>query len=106
MTAAELDEHAPSRIGRIQYRGALLCADVFLWLAGLTLGAGVLFGVAAVAVGIVSGDSGALGVSGAVAVFAVAASVVSAASTAFFGYVLRVLVGIFEQVWEARSDDH
>ncbi len=81
-------------IGTIRFRVALVVATTFKVFAALTLIGGVL-----VLIGI--NDSSADDRSTYIAT-AVAGTVISAAVLAFFGYVIEILVAIFEELWNVR----
>ena len=82
--------------GAIRFGGALQIANVFKVLAGVTLVLGVLSMVA-----ILADDSDTTDTAAGVAT--VAGTIVSASMLAFLGYVLEILVELYDQAWSIRA---
>jgi hypothetical protein len=95
-----------SSSGRIRFWTALVLATVFKVMAVLTVIGGAI--VAAVGATDIQNRAGETGVPQGIAPFitvVVTSTIISSAFFAFFGYVLEILVRIYEQAWHTRQGE-
>jgi hypothetical protein len=90
----------PANIGEIDFRGSLVLGNAFRYLAWTLVGLGILGAVGVAADSDVEPGDRALLAAACVVGFAV-----TAAFTAFFGHVLKLLVAMYSQLWELQFID-